>query len=93
MSSASFMNRDIIPIKSSILWFRKGQIVTPQKDNQKKASLFVENGCVLPTKKETAKLLYNAKSVSSFMLQLELFETFNLIKLVFADIRADNNSL
>ncbi|XP_018302048.1 poly(A) RNA polymerase, mitochondrial isoform X2 [Mycetomoellerius zeteki] len=76
MSSASFMNRDIIPIKSSILWFRKGQIVTPQKDNQKKASLFVENGCVLPTKKETAKLLYNAKSISGQI--IILYETMKL---------------
>jgi len=94
MSSASFIKEDITSVKSSVLWFRKGQIITPQKNNQRKVSLFVENGCALPKEKEKAKQLYNAKSVSSFMLQLGLFEIFSLIKLItFADISADNNSL
>jgi len=80
MSSASFINGDITPIKSSVLWFRKGQVVT-QKNNQKKVSLTVENGCRLPTEQEIAKLLYNAKSVSLLHLYWES-ETFSIIKFV-----------
>lgn len=68
MLSASFINGDnIAPIKSSVLWFRRGQIAAIQK-NQKKLPLSVENGCTLPTEQEIAKILQNAKSVSSLYL-------------------------
>lgn len=76
MSSASFINKNCIaPIKSSVLWFRKGQLNTSKKNNWKKVPLFVENGCTLPTNQEIAKLLHNAKSVgffNIFMLRLGL---------------------
>lgn len=70
MSSASFLNEDYTPIKSSVLWFRKNQAGISKKNNQKKIPLSVENGCTLPNEQEIAKLLYNAKSVSSLILYL-----------------------
>ncbi|KYN09461.1 Poly(A) RNA polymerase, mitochondrial [Trachymyrmex cornetzi] len=82
MSSASFTKGDSTPVKSSILWFRKGQITTSQKNNQKKVSLFVENGCTSPTEKETAKLLYNAKSISGQIIIL-----YEMIKLTDLEAR------
>lgn len=67
MLSASFVNGDYIaPVKSPVLWFRKGQIVG-QKNNQKKVSLSVENGCTFLTDQEIANMLYNAKSVSYYI--------------------------
>ncbi|XP_011175208.1 poly(A) RNA polymerase, mitochondrial [Solenopsis invicta] len=70
MLSASFVNGDYIaPVKSPVLWFRKGQIVG-QKNNQKKVSLSVENGCTFLTDQEIANMLYNAKSISGQIIVL-----------------------
>lgn len=66
ISSACFINTEIIPVKSSVLWFRNGKITASQRNNQKKVPLSVENGCTLPTDQEIMKLLRNAKSVSFF---------------------------
>lgn len=66
MSSACFTNREITPVKSSVLWFRKGKFTASQRNNQKKVPLSVENGCILPTDQELKKLLHNAKSVGFF---------------------------
>jgi len=64
MSSATFINKNsIAPVKSSILWFRKGHVTASQKNNWKKIPLSVENGCTLSSNQEIAKLLHNAKSV------------------------------
>ncbi|KYN05718.1 PREDICTED: poly(A) RNA polymerase, mitochondrial isoform X2 [Cyphomyrmex costatus] len=79
MSSASFANGYITPVKSSVLWFRKGQSTTSQKNNQQKLPLFVENGCPLHTEAEKAKLLYNAKSISGQI--IILYETMKLTDL------------
>ncbi|XP_012058147.1 PREDICTED: poly(A) RNA polymerase, mitochondrial [Atta cephalotes] len=81
MSSASFIKEDIISVKSSVLWFRKGQIITPQKNNQRK-SLFVENGCALPNEKEKAKQLYNAKSIS-----VQIIILYEMMKLTDLEVR------
>lgn len=64
MLSASFVNCDIAPVKSSVLWFRKEQAIASRKNNRRKIALSVENGCTLPNEQEIAKLLYAAKSVS-----------------------------
>lgn len=71
ISSASFMDGDLIaPVKSSVLWFRKGQALRQKKNNQKKIILSTENGCVCPTEKEIKNFLQNAKSVTSSILYL-----------------------
>lgn len=63
LSYASFMNSNsVIPVRSPVLWFRKGKFVG-SRNNQKKIGLSVENGCMCPTNNEIATLLYNAKSV------------------------------
>ncbi|XP_011061541.1 PREDICTED: poly(A) RNA polymerase, mitochondrial isoform X2 [Acromyrmex echinatior] len=82
MSFASFIKGDIMSIKSSILWFRKGQIITPQKNNQRKVSLFVQNGCTLPNENERAKLLCNAKSISGQIIIL-----YEMMKLTDLEVR------
>lgn len=62
MSNASFMGSDlIISCKSSVLWFRKGQI--PKQNGQKKMALTVENGISCPSTKHIAHKLYHSKSV------------------------------
>lgn len=70
ISSASFMDGDLIaPVKSSVFWFRKGQLVgLRQKNNQKKINLSTQNGCKCPTEKEIASLLQNAKSVTFLLI-------------------------
>ncbi|KAG5311863.1 PAPD1 protein, partial [Pseudoatta argentina] len=82
MLSASFTKGDIMSIKSSVLWFRKGQIITPQKNNQRKVSLFVQNDCTLPNENEKAKLLYNAKSISGQIIIL-----YEMMKLTDLEVR------
>ncbi|XP_028046509.1 poly(A) RNA polymerase, mitochondrial isoform X2 [Monomorium pharaonis] len=78
MLSASFVNEDIIPMKSSVLWFRKGQGVAIKKKNQK-IPLSVENGCSLPTENDIAKTLHNTKSISGQIVLL--YETLKLTDL------------
>ncbi|XP_071567896.1 poly(A) RNA polymerase, mitochondrial isoform X1 [Temnothorax nylanderi] len=80
MSSASFVNGDYIaPVKSSVLWFRKGQVAALQRNSKKKTTLSVENGCSLPTDQEIVKLLYNAKSISGQI--IVLYEALKLTDL------------
>lgn len=82
MSYASFINWDnIAPVKSSVLWFSKGQGVSSQK-NSKQTSLFVENGCTLLTEQEITKLLYNTKSISGQIILL-----YDTLKLTDLEIR------
>ncbi|XP_072747868.1 poly(A) RNA polymerase, mitochondrial isoform X2 [Anoplolepis gracilipes] len=70
ISSASFMDGDLItPVKSSVFWFRKGQL-RHKKNNQKKIILSTENGCTYPTEKDILKFLQNAKSVSGQIIKL-----------------------
>ncbi|XP_011862095.1 PREDICTED: poly(A) RNA polymerase, mitochondrial [Vollenhovia emeryi] len=80
MSFASFANEDLAaPVKSSVLWFRKGQGVAQQRNNQKRVSLSVDHGCSLPSDREIAKLLCNAKSTSAQM--IVLYEALKLTDL------------
>ncbi|KYN35578.1 Poly(A) RNA polymerase, mitochondrial [Trachymyrmex septentrionalis] len=80
MSSASFTKEDFTPVKSSILWFRKGQIRL-QKSNQKKVSLFVENN-MLPNEEKRTNLLNDAKSISGQIIIL-----YEMMKLTDLEIR------
>lgn len=73
MSFASFMDGDLIaPVKSSVLWFRKGQTLRHKTNNLKNMIPSTENGCVYPTEKEIANFLQNAKSVINIINMLYL---------------------
>ncbi|XP_032669267.1 poly(A) RNA polymerase, mitochondrial isoform X2 [Odontomachus brunneus] len=67
MSNANFIGSNlIIPCKSSVLWFRKGQI---SKQNSQKM-LTVENGVSSPSIEHIAHKLYHSRSISEQISQL-----------------------
>ncbi|KAL0107739.1 hypothetical protein PUN28_014788 [Cardiocondyla obscurior] len=89
MSSASFGNKDnIVSVKSSILWFKKGQI-TSKKNIQKVIPLSVTNGCMPPTDKEVAKLMFDAKTLITFVHQTsgQIILLYEALKLTDLEIR------
>ncbi|KAL6262470.1 hypothetical protein P5V15_007555 [Pogonomyrmex californicus] len=79
MSYASFVRSDYIaPVKSSVLWFRKGQVAISQK-NQTKVALTVEHGYIYINDKKILNVLSNAKSISGQI--IILYETLRLTDL------------
>lgn len=64
LSQASFMSfESIIPVKSSILWFRKNY----KQDSQKKTPMVTDNYDLYPNIQKIIQLLYNSHSVISLI--------------------------
>lgn len=87
LACTSFVDSDlVIPVKSQVLWFRKGQVVN-QRNSYKGLMLTTENGCTCPSENQITDILQSAKSVISFIsygvLQLNKVSTIKTYSLTF----------
>ncbi|EFN77484.1 Poly(A) RNA polymerase, mitochondrial [Harpegnathos saltator] len=69
ISSSSFMDADlIVPVRSKVLWFRKDNVASNLKSNDRNTVSYTENDD--PTAKQVAYRLYHSKSISGQILYL-----------------------